>query len=240
MIALTYPPGSPYAQLAPAEFGLVAAAGINALLGKSGALLLLIVLFLAVTSAASSELVAVSSILTYDVYRRYVNPHATDKQVMFWTHAACIFYGIWMGLLGVIFYYIGINLGWLFGFTAVWASGKLAWLRCIMIRSNKAHSGSVMPVAFALRVRRCNKWFCLAGIVVGFAAGVGSWLGVAKAYYGSTSVTATGGEYAQLAGAGTALVVSSILCFTGVYFANEDYDFDVRKNKEQRKGKAAD
>ena len=50
MIALTYPAGSLYSELTPAEFGLVAAAGINAILGKPGALLLLVILFLAVTS----------------------------------------------------------------------------------------------------------------------------------------------------------------------------------------------
>ena len=49
--------------------GLPAAAAASALLGKSGAAALLVLLFLAVTSAASAELIAVSSILTYDVYK---------------------------------------------------------------------------------------------------------------------------------------------------------------------------
>lgn len=49
--------------------GLPASAAAAALLGKGGAVILLIVLFLAVTSATSAELIAVSSILTYDVYK---------------------------------------------------------------------------------------------------------------------------------------------------------------------------
>ena len=49
--------------------GLPAPSAAAALLGKSGAAAVLIVLFLAVTSATSAELIAVSSILTYDVYR---------------------------------------------------------------------------------------------------------------------------------------------------------------------------
>jgi len=49
--------------------GLPAPSAAAALLGKSGAAAVLVVLFLAVTSATSAELIAVSSILTYDVYR---------------------------------------------------------------------------------------------------------------------------------------------------------------------------
>ena len=57
--------------LTPADVsaGLPASAAAAAILGSSGAAALLIVLFLAVTSATSAELIAVSSILTYDVYK---------------------------------------------------------------------------------------------------------------------------------------------------------------------------
>lgn len=48
--------------------GLPASFAAATLLGKSGAAALLVLLFLAVTSATSAELIAVSSILTYDVY----------------------------------------------------------------------------------------------------------------------------------------------------------------------------
>jgi len=49
--------------------GLPASAAASALLGQSGAAAILVVLFLAVTSATSAELIAVSSLLTYDVYK---------------------------------------------------------------------------------------------------------------------------------------------------------------------------
>lgn len=48
--------------------GLPASFAAAALLGQAGAAALLVVLFLAVTSATSAELIAVSSVLTYDVY----------------------------------------------------------------------------------------------------------------------------------------------------------------------------
>jgi urea-proton symporter len=49
--------------------GLPAPSAAAALLGKPGAAIMLVLLFLAVTSAASAEMIAVSSILTYDVYK---------------------------------------------------------------------------------------------------------------------------------------------------------------------------
>lgn len=57
--------------LTPADVsaGLPAPAAAAALLGKSGAAALLIVLFLAVTSATAAELIAVSSVLTFDIYK---------------------------------------------------------------------------------------------------------------------------------------------------------------------------
>lgn len=59
----------PTLSAADVSAGLPAAAAASALLGKAGAAALLVLLFLAVTSAASAELIAVSSLLTYDVYK---------------------------------------------------------------------------------------------------------------------------------------------------------------------------
>lgn len=57
--------------LTPADVsaGLPAPSAAAALLGTSGAAIMLVLLFLAVTSATSAELIAVSSIMTYDVYK---------------------------------------------------------------------------------------------------------------------------------------------------------------------------
>lgn len=56
---------------------LVPPAAALFLLGRGGAILMVIMLFMAVTSSGSAELVAVSSLFTYDIYRTYINPNAT-------------------------------------------------------------------------------------------------------------------------------------------------------------------
>jgi Na+/proline symporter len=59
--------------------GLVPAKTIVETLGKGGAFALLMQLFMAVTSTGSAEVIAVSSVLTYDVYWTYLNPELKLK-----------------------------------------------------------------------------------------------------------------------------------------------------------------
>jgi len=54
--------------------GLTPARVLSKVLGSGGAFILLLQLFMAITSTGSAEIIAVSSILTYDVYYEYINP----------------------------------------------------------------------------------------------------------------------------------------------------------------------
>jgi len=75
--------------------GLPAPAAAAALLGKGGAVAILILLFLAVTSACSAELIASSSLLTYDVYVKYLNPKADEGQVLRMSHYMVSSFWVW-------------------------------------------------------------------------------------------------------------------------------------------------
>jgi Na+/proline symporter len=54
--------------------GLVVPNAAKTLLGTGGAVSVLILVFMAVTSASSAELIAISAIFTYDIYRTYIHP----------------------------------------------------------------------------------------------------------------------------------------------------------------------
>lgn len=94
--------------------GLAAAYSASTLLGTSGAVALLIVLFMAVTSCASAELIAVSSILTFDVYKTYLKPAAKPSSLIFVSHVCICIFGLTMAVFACIWNAIGISLGWLF------------------------------------------------------------------------------------------------------------------------------
>lgn len=74
--------------------GLSAPAAAIALLGKGGAGLLLLVLFMAVTSSTSAELIAVSSLLTFDVYKTYIKPTATSAELVRVSHYGIVIYAL--------------------------------------------------------------------------------------------------------------------------------------------------
>jgi len=202
------------AALSPADVsaGLPAAAAASALLGKSGAAALLILLFLAVTSATSAELIAVSSILTYDVYKKYINPAATESQVLMVGHAMVAFFAVCMGLAGLIFFYIGVSMGWLYTFMGV------------------ILGSAVVPIALCVTWSKANKWGCIGGSIAGFAAGIIAWLVTTSTLNGGAiNVTTSGGDYEMLAGNLASIGVGGIIaCVTSVIWP-EDYDFETTR-----------
>merc|ERR1719160_1765003 len=66
--------GAYYIDAGASSAGLTPARVLSHILGPGGAFILLLQLFMAITSTGSAEIIAVSSILTYDVYYEYINP----------------------------------------------------------------------------------------------------------------------------------------------------------------------
>mmetsp|Transcript_89403 Transcript_89403/g.278178 ORF Transcript_89403/g.278178 Transcript_89403/m.278178 type:complete len:878 (+) Transcript_89403:65-2698(+) len=60
--------------------GLTPARVLQHVMGAGGAFILLLQLFMAITSTGSAEIIAVSSILTYDVYFEYINPELKQRR----------------------------------------------------------------------------------------------------------------------------------------------------------------
>lgn len=75
--------------------GLVPPATALFVLGKGGATLILIMLFMAVTSTGSAELIAVSSLVSYDIYRAYIKPDATGEEILKVCVAALCTFCVW-------------------------------------------------------------------------------------------------------------------------------------------------
>jgi len=80
--ALTTHPelGPLYIDAGASGSGLTPARVLSHILGDGGSFLLLLQLFMAVTSTGSAEIIAVSSILTYDVYYEYLNPELKQRR----------------------------------------------------------------------------------------------------------------------------------------------------------------
>lgn len=80
--------------------------------GKGGAMGMLLITFMAVTSTISAQIIAVSSIISFDIYRTYGNPSASDRDVIRWSHYGVIFFAVFASAFSTMLHYVGIDLGW--------------------------------------------------------------------------------------------------------------------------------
>lgn len=94
----TYPNRMPDADVSA---GLVLPYAAVALLGSGGAVCTLLIVFMAVTSASSAELIAVSSIFTYDIYQTYFEPNAAGKKLIYMSHSMVVGFGLFMASFSV-------------------------------------------------------------------------------------------------------------------------------------------
>lgn len=216
-VALTDNPRFPTYPNAPTQSqissGLAAAFSATALLGKSGAVALLIVLFMAVTSCASAELIAVSSILTFDVFKTYIKPSATPNQLIFVSHVMICVFGLTMAIFACIWNGIGIDLGWLF------------------LVMGLIIGGAVFPVAFAITWKGQTRAGAISGSLSGLAAGLIAWLVEAKRYYGAVNVSTTGQEYPTLAGNLAALMTGLIVSVVvSLIWKEKDFDWHITRS----------
>jgi len=81
-----------------------------AIMGKGGVAAVLLILFQAITSALSSEPVAVTSLITYDFYRSYINPKATGKQLIWVSNISVSAFGLIVAVIAVGFCYAGVSV----------------------------------------------------------------------------------------------------------------------------------
>jgi Na+/proline symporter len=202
----TYP-----ARMNPADVtaGLVLPYAAVALLGKAGAVCTLIMIFMAVTSATSAQLIAVSSIGTYDIYQTYINPRASGSRLIAISHASVVAYGAIMAAFSVGLFYAGISMGWLY-----------LWMG-VMI------SAAVIPATLTLLWKKQN-WIAAAfSPILGLACALIAWtVTCATEFDGVLSVDNLGSNNPMLAGNVVALlspvVFVPILTFV---FGADNYDW---------------
>ena len=192
--------------------GLSAPFAASALLGKGGAVALLIVLFMAVTSCASAELIAVSSILTFDIYKTYIKPNATPAQLIFVSHVMVCVFGLTMAIFACIWNAIEIDLGWLF------------------LTMGLLIGGAVFPAAFSITWRGQTKAGAILGALSGLAAGLTAWLVEAKRCYGTLTVSTTGMEYPTLAGNLAAVMTGLIVTVVVSLAKPAPFDWEVTRS----------
>lgn len=167
---------------------------------------------MAVTSSSSAQLIAVSSILTFDIYKTYIKPTATPKQLIFVSHTMICVFGLVMAVVACIWNAIGISLGWLF------------------LVMGLIIGGAVFPAAFTLCWKKQSRIGAISGCLCGLVAGLTAWLVEAKVYYGELNVTTTGSPYPTLAGNMAGVLTGLIVSFTVSMIKPDDFDWAITRS----------
>ncbi|KAK5109878.1 hypothetical protein LTR62_006485 [Meristemomyces frigidus] len=162
--------------------GLSSPATAITLLGQGGAVLMLVLLFMAVTSSTSAELIAVSSLLTFDVYKTYIKPDSTSARLVQISHYGIVLYALVLAGFCSILNAVGLNLTWL-----------LTMLAIIV-------GGASIPVGLILLWKRMSTVAAIASPWIGLACGLTAWLVTTWKRSGSITVETAGNTTNAVAG----------------------------------------
>eukprot|EP00494_Astrolonche_serrata_P032904 UN33173 len=102
-----------------ANIGLVAPYAAVKMFSETGAWMILIQLFMAVTSTGSAELIAVASLITYDVYATYINPNCSGDKLLIFSRFCIIGAGCCMVVIGILFKLADVSLSFVYSFIGV-------------------------------------------------------------------------------------------------------------------------
>jgi urea-proton symporter len=189
--------------------GLVPPAVAIQLLGNSGGILILIMLFMAITSTGSAEALAVASLISYDIYRQYFDPEASGERILFVSRASVVVFGLFSGGFAILLQALGVNLGWVYLFMGVMIGSAVFPLWNMMTWKKASGTGAVIAA-----------WSGLVLALIG-------WLSAAQIQGGTINVDTLGTNEVMLSGNLIAIFSSGIIHYVySMCFDNQDYNFD--------------
>jgi urea-proton symporter len=194
--------------------GLVPPAVATEIMGEVGAVLILIMLFMAIVSTGSAESIAVSSLIAYDVYRQYMNPEATGDQILFVSRVVVVAFGLLMGALSLVLFEIGLNLGWVYLFMGIMIGSAVCPLWNMMTWDKASGKGAVIAA-----------W-------AGFILALITWFIAASVQSGEITVDTLGTNEAMLSGNLVAILSSGFIHYVYSKFVDpQNFDFSTLDSK---------
>jgi len=193
--------------------GLIAPTTAAHLMGDFGAILILSILFTAVTAAGSSQLVSVSSLVTYDVFRTYLKPSATGRELIRVSRLTILGFGIGMGFLTLLLYQSGVSLQYVY------------LMMGILIGS------AVAPISFAILWKKTHRIVATAGAIIGLIFGISVWLFTANFMFGEITLVSTGNQIPLLYGNIASILTGLLITVFGSLIKSENFDFRIMHQK---------
>lgn len=206
----TYPDRLSSEQLAN---GLVLPISAYVLMGKGGVGAILVMVFMACTAAYSSEVIAVASLWTYDLYKPYFNPEADGKQLVRFTHFSVIGFS-------VVVIALAIGLGR--------ANFDVSFITtCLGIIVNVC----IVPMGCTLFWRKMSGLAFVCSTTLGTCISVAVWLGYAYSESGEVTIASLNTYKALAAGNTVAIGIPLVLVPIFVFFRHDNFDWTIWKTE---------
>ncbi|KAK6081203.1 sodium symporter family protein [Seiridium cupressi] len=143
----------------------------EAVMGKGGAVAVVLMVFMAVTSSFSAEIIAHASIVTFDIYHPYVNPIASDQRLKMVSHISLTAFALFSSTFATGLNYSGVSMGWILEFLGV------------------ILGSAVVPIILAVNSAHVSSTYMTYSAPFGSACALVSWIASAKGMFGEVSVT---------------------------------------------------
>lgn len=141
--------------------GMVMPFVLKSLLGRGATAGLLVLIFMAITSTVSSSMIAVSSIISLDFYRTYINPRASDKKTLQVSHIGVIFHGAFMAGFALMLNYAGATNNWSTYFRPIIACPGIFPMMLTILWSGQTKAAAIASPVLGL-MSGLLTWFVLS------------------------------------------------------------------------------
>lgn len=163
--------------------GMVMPYVLRSVLGKGATTGLLVLVFMAITSTVSSSMIAVSSIISLDFFRTYINPRASDRKTLQVSHWGVVFHGCFMAGFAIMLEYAGATNNWSTYFRPI--------ISC----------PGIIPIILTLLWSRQTKLAALLAPILGLLSGLATWLSLSWYWSGAINIETTQEQLPGLYGA---------------------------------------
>jgi hypothetical protein len=153
--------------------GLVMPYVLRSLLGEGATTGLLVLVFMAITSTVSSSVIAVSSIISLDFYRSYINPRASDRKILKVSHWGVVGHGCFMAGFAIMLQYVGAS------------NNFTTYLRPII------SCPGIFPLMLTLLWSRQTRIAAILSPILGLISGVATWLSLSYVWGGKINIETT-------------------------------------------------
>lgn len=170
----------------------------------------------------SSETVATVALVTYDIYKAYINHDSTDKQLVRVSHITVVAFGILVAAIAVGFNHAGFSVNYLVTAIGIFVDSAIIPMACTIMWKKQSLSAVILAPT------------------ISSAAAVIAWLLTAYTHTGEVTIASTSDVLPLVAGNMMSLCGPIILTPLITYLKPDSFDWELLKNIKSDRGALMD